>query len=118
MLAGISLYPFFWLLWMSLHDVDIGAGGGRHIGSGLKNFERLFTRDAKFSNGWFLLIKYSALCLTFEVLLGVLLAVMLNRSRWEKILVTIFLMPMMMAPVIAGLVWYYLYNRRSAGTTG
>ena len=25
-------------------------------------------------------------------------------------LVTIFLMPMMMAPVIAGLVWYYLYN--------
>ena len=25
-------------------------------------------------------------------------------------LVTIFLMPMMMAPVVAGLVWYYLYN--------
>ena len=45
-----------------------------------------------------------------EVGLGVLLAVILNRSRYEKILVTIFLMPMMMAPVVAGLVWYYLYN--------
>jgi multiple sugar transport system permease protein len=109
-LAAISLYPFFWLLWMSLHDVDIGAGGGTDKWMGLRNFERLFTRDAKFSNGWFLLIKYSAMCLIFEVLIGVLLAVLLNRSRYEKVLVTIFLMPMMVAPAIAGLVWYYLYN--------
>ena len=109
-LAAISLYPFFWLLWMSLHDVDIGAGGGTDKWMGLRNFERLFTRDGKFSNGWFLLIKYSAMCLFFEVLVGVLLAVLLNRSRWEKVLVTIFLMPMMVAPAIAGLVWYYLYN--------
>ena len=50
------------------------------------------------------------MCLVLEVVLGVALAVILNRSRFEKILVTIFLMPMMMAPVIAGLVWYYLYN--------
>lgn len=106
-LAAISLYPFFWLIWMSLHDVDI-VGGDKWIG--LKNFTRLFTRDAKFSNGWWLLIQYSVMCLFFEVLIGVLLAVLLNRSRYEKILVTIFLMPMMMAPAIAGLVWYYLYN--------
>jgi multiple sugar transport system permease protein len=45
-----------------------------------------------------------------EIGLGVLLAVILNNSRIEKVLVTVFLMPMMMAPVIAGLVWYYLYN--------
>jgi multiple sugar transport system permease protein len=109
-LAAISLYPFFWLLWMSLHDVDVGAGGDADKWMGLRNFERLFTRDAKFSNGWLLLIQYSAMCLFFEVLIGVLLAVLLNRSRYEKVLVTIFLMPMMVAPAIAGLVWYYLYN--------
>jgi multiple sugar transport system permease protein len=40
----------------------------------------------------------------------VLLAVILNRSRIEKLLVTVFLMPMMMAPVIAGLVWFFVYN--------
>ena len=67
-------------------------------------------RDAKFTNGWYLLIKYSAMCMMAEVGLGVALAVILNRSRFEKTLVTIFLMPMMMAPVVAGLVWYYLYN--------
>ena len=64
----------------------------------------------KFLNGWVLLVKYSAMCMVLEVGLGVVLAVILNRSRFEKTLVTIFLMPMMMAPVVAGLVWYYLYN--------
>jgi multiple sugar transport system permease protein len=106
-LAGISLYPFFWLVYMSLHNVELGPAEDVFVG--LKNFVRL-GRDEKFLDGWLLLLKYSALCMTSEVLLGVLLAVILNRSRYEKILVTLFLMPMMMAPVIAGLVWYYLYN--------
>jgi multiple sugar transport system permease protein len=50
------------------------------------------------------------MCMVLQVSLGLLLAVVLNGSRYEKTLVTIFLMPMMMAPVVAGLVWYYLYN--------
>jgi multiple sugar transport system permease protein len=106
-LAAISLYPFFWLVWMSLHNVEVG---GSDEWVGFANFTRLFTRDAKFANGWFLLLQYSAVCLLIEVTLGVLLAVILNRSRYEKALVTLFLMPMMMAPAVAGLVWYYLYN--------
>ncbi len=106
-LACITLYPFFWLIWMSLHDVDAGAAADKW--NDFKNWTRL-ARDAKFINGWLLLVKYSAMCMVLEVGLGVALAVILNRSRFEKTLVTIFLMPMMMAPVVAGLVWYYLYN--------
>ena len=34
----------------------------------------------------------------------------LNNSRYEKVLVTLFLMPMMVSPVVAGLLWFYLYN--------
>ena len=67
-------------------------------------------RDRKNIDGWLLLIKYSGICLTFEILVGVLLAVILNNSRLEKLLVTVILMPMMMSPVVAGLLWYYLYN--------
>ncbi len=106
-LACITIYPFFWLIYMSLHKVDIGAAGD--VWNNFKNWTRL-ARDVKFQDGWLLLLKYSAMCLFFEVGLGLLLAVILNNSRWEKVLVTVFLMPMMMAPVIAGLVWYYLYN--------
>lgn len=106
-LACITIYPFFWLIWMSLHDVEVGAAGDKW--NNFRNWTRL-PGDAKFLNGWVLLVKYSVMCLVLEVGLGVALAVILNRSRFEKTLVTIFLMPMMMAPIVAGLVWYYLYN--------
>lgn len=106
-LACITLYPFFWLIFMSLHKVDMGTAGDTW--NHFKNWTRL-ADDRKFTQGWTLLLKYSALCMLFEVVMGVGLALILNRSRWEKLLVTVFLMPMMMAPVIAGLVWYYLFN--------
>jgi multiple sugar transport system permease protein len=106
-LACITIYPFFWLIWMSLHDVDVGAAADKW--NNFRNWTRL-PGDSKFINGWILLIKYSAMCMVLEVGLGIVLAVILNRSRFEKTLVTIFLMPMMVAPVVAGLVWYYLYN--------
>ena len=107
LLACISLYPFFWLIYMSLNSLgDMGdIEGWNHF----RNYTRLI-RDDEFLNGWWLLIKYSAMCLVAEVIIGVFLAVVLNNSRWEKGLVTLFLMPMMMAPVIAGTVWYFLYN--------
>jgi multiple sugar transport system permease protein len=108
LLAAISLYPFFWLIYMSLHEVQL-APNQPDAWVGLANFTRLLGDD-KYLNGWLLLLRYSALCLVIEVLLGLLLALILNASRFEKLLVTVFLMPMMVAPVIAGLVWYYLYN--------
>ncbi len=106
-LACITIYPFLWLIYMSLHKVD--PGGASDTWNNFRNWTRL-ARDSKFQDGWWLLIKYSVMCMVLEVGLGVLLAVVLNSSRYEKILVTVFLMPMMMAPIIAGLVWYYLYN--------
>ena len=105
-LASITIYPFLWLIYMSLHKIVIG---GKNKWVGLKNYAALFS-DEKNIDGWLLLIKYSSICLTFEILVGVLLAVILNDSRLEKILITIILMPMMMSPVVAGLLWYYLYN--------
>lgn len=106
MLAAITIYPFLWLIRMSLHKVVVN-GDDKWVG--LRNYTRLFT-DEKYIDGWILLAKYSTLCLGFEILVGVLLAVILNNSRFEKVLVTVILMPMMMSPVVAGLLWYYLYN--------
>jgi multiple sugar transport system permease protein len=104
-LAFISIYPFFWMIYMSLHDVDIGRAEWNNFA----NFTRLAS-DSRFLMGWWLLIQYSAMCLALQILIGVFLAVSLNGSRYEKILVTTLLMPMMMAPLVAGMVWYFLYN--------
>ncbi|CAN5355847.1 sugar ABC transporter permease [soil metagenome] len=105
LLACISLYPFFWMIYMSLQDVDIGSA----VWNNFENFTKL-PSDSRYIGGWTILFKYSLLCLMLEIILGVFLAVILNGSRFEKVLVTILLMPMMMAPLVAGLVWYFLYN--------
>ena len=105
-LAAITIYPFFWLIYMSLHKIVIN---GSDLWVGLSNYTALFS-DEKYIQGWLLLAKYSGLCLGFEIIVGLVLAVILNNSRFEKILVTLILMPMMMSPVVAGLLWYYLYN--------
>ncbi len=107
LLAAITIYPFLWLIYMSLHKVKLGPAPDKWIG--LKNYAKLFS-DAKFLDGWVLLAKYSSLCLSFEIIIGVTLAVILNNSRYEKVLITLFLMPMMVSPVVAGLLWFYLYN--------
>jgi len=105
LLAFISIYPFFWMIYMSLHDVEIGSVVWNNFG----NFIKL-SGDSRFLKGWSLLFQYSALCLTLQIGIGLFLAVALNGSRFEKILVTTLLMPMMMAPIVAGMVWYFLYN--------
>ena len=104
-LAFISLYPFVWLIVMSLQNVGVGAGEW----VGLKNYTRLLS-DERFLQGWVLLAEYSVMCLTLQLSIGLLLAVIVNGARWEKFLVTALLMPMMMAPAVAGLVWLFLYN--------
>lgn len=106
-LAAITIYPFLWLIYMSFHKVGFGAASDVFVG--FKNFSRLFN-DSKYIEGWGLLLKYSVICLSIQVVVGVALAVVLNNARYEKILVTLFLMPMMVSPVVAGLLFYYLYN--------
>ena len=105
LLAFISLYPFFWMIYMSLHNVEMNATTWNNF----KNFTDLFS-DTRYLYGWVLLFKYSLICLVLQIGIGVFLAVSLNGSRLEKVLVTTMLMPMMMAPIVAGLVWYFLYN--------
>ena len=107
LLAAITIYPFLWLIYMSLHEVKLGPVDDKWVG--LDNYAKLLT-DAKFWDGWVLLAKYSSMCLSFEIILGVALAVILNNSKYEKVLITLFLMPMMVSPVVAGLLWFYLYN--------
>ena len=108
LLALLSIYPFAWLIYMSFNAVGLAPGAPNEF-VGLDNWKRLIG-DSQYWHSWLILAKYSGVSMVLEVGLGTLLAVLLNRSRHEKILITILLMPMMMAPVVAGLLWQYLYN--------
>lgn len=104
-LAFISLYPFFWLIVMSLKSGELVNPSW----VGFDNYANLLG-DARFGRGWWLLLQYSAYCLVLQLTIGVTLAMIVNNNRYEKFLVTALLMPMMMAPAVAGLLWLFLYN--------
>lgn len=108
LLALLSIYPFVWLIYMSFQTVALAPGASSEF-VGLANWRQLFG-DSQYWTGWAILAKYSAVSMLLEVGLGTLLAIVLNRSKHEKLLITLLLMPMMMAPVVAGLPWQYLYN--------
>lgn len=108
LLALLSIYPFGWLIYMSFHAVGL-APGAENEWVGLDNWSRMFT-DPGYWHGWAVLAKYSVVSMVLEVGLGTLLAILLNRSKHEKLLITLLLMPMMVAPVVAGMLWQYLYN--------
>lgn len=108
LLALLSIYPFGWLIYMSFHHVALAPGAPNDF-VGFDNWHRMFT-DAQYWRGWSILARYSGISMVLEVGLGTLLAILLNRSKHEKLLITVFLMPMMVAPVVAGLLWQYLYN--------
>jgi multiple sugar transport system permease protein len=108
LLALLSIYPFVWLIYMSFNAVGLAPGAPNEF-VGFDNWTRMFS-DSQYWESWGLLAKYSVVSMVLEVGLGTLLAILLNRSKHEKLLITILLMPMMMAPVVAGLLWQYLYN--------
>lgn len=108
LLALLSIYPLAWLIYMSFNEVALAPGASNTF-VGFDNWSRMF-HDPQYWKSWGLLAKYSIACMVLEVGLGTLLAVLLNRSKHEKLLITLLLMPMMMAPVVAGMLWQYLYN--------
>ena len=108
LLALLSIYPLGWLIYSSFHTVSLAPGAPQEWVGGA-NWTRM-VKDPLYWHSWGILAKYSVVSMVLEVGLGTLLAVLLNRSKHEKVLVTLMLMPMMMAPVVAGLLWQYLYN--------
>ena len=109
LLAGISLYPFFYLLWMSLNDVNLM--GGLHLKwDQYKNWTTLFA-DGNVGRSWLVAFKYFFFTVGLEMLLGTLVALALSElTRGREVLMSVLLMPMFIAPAIVGLLGHFLVD--------
>ncbi|MCX7730404.1 MAG: sugar ABC transporter permease, partial [Candidatus Caldatribacterium sp.] len=108
-LLSISIFPMMYSLYLSFCKWDIGMGGHR-VFIGVGNYLRLFS-DARFFNA----LKNTGRVLLFGVgaqfFLGLLLALLLNRNfRGRSLVVTLFLLPMMISPVVVGCIWKIIYH--------
>ena len=83
------------------------AGGPREF-VGFGNYVRLF-QDADFLNAAWRTVLYAVIVVTFEFVLGLAVALLFTAlGNASRVFRTVFLYPLMIAPIVAGLLWRFL----------
>ena len=107
LLAVLSLFPFFYIIWMSLNIVSLINGISFDF-AGLANWTRMFT-DEIVGAAWARAALYFVATVGLEMVLGIAIALLVHELVWGKNLVlSLILLPMFMAPVIVGLLGRFL----------
>ncbi len=104
------LYPIGYMVYASFLDWNPSQRIGEAEFIGLRNYINLLG-DESFRESFVVTIKFAALVVFLEMLAGVGLALLLDRSiRGMSVLRTVFILPMMIAPIVVGLMWRYMYH--------
>jgi multiple sugar transport system permease protein len=104
-LLALSIYPLLYSI-----KVAFQTGSGEAAHWSLANFTRLAT-DNFFLSALGHTFVYAVVALTFEFLFGLGLAVLLDRAlRGRAIFRAVLLIPMMIPPVVVGVVWRLMLN--------
>jgi len=109
-MAVALLYPLGYMVWGSFRDWDPSQTIGEAEFVGLKNYITLWS-DPNFRESLGVTLRFAFFVVTFEMVIGVGLALLLDREiRGMSVLRTMFILPMMIAPVVVGLMWRYMYH--------
>ncbi|HKY30359.1 MAG TPA: sugar ABC transporter permease [Pyrinomonadaceae bacterium] len=112
-LLALSIYPLINIVKLSL-QVTSGAASRWSV----NNFARLFS-DQFFIDALLHTVIFAVAALTLEFLLGLGLAVLLNRQiRGRSFFRTALLVPMMLPTVVAGVVWRLMLNPNFGAVNG
>lgn len=104
------LYPLIYMLYGSFRSWDPSEKITETEFVGLKNYVTLFN-DPNFIESLQVTLTFAISVVSIEMLLGVGLALLLDRNiRGMSLLRTMFILPMMIAPVVVGLMWRYMYH--------
>jgi multiple sugar transport system permease protein len=109
LLAALSLLPFFFIIFMSFHEVS-PIGGLSYEWVGFENWSKTFT-DETIRQSWITSLIYFPTALILEMALGIGIALLVHELAWGKnIAISVIIMPVFMAPVIVGLLGRFLLD--------
>jgi multiple sugar transport system permease protein len=111
MLVALGIVPFFWMLWTSLQAFSPNPTVPPEF-VGLRNFSDL-VEDPQFLSSLRVTGIVLVASLGIQMLLGFILALALyNIQRGRGLIVSLLLIPTAIAPIVAGIVWWMLFNTR------
>ena len=109
-MAIALMYPLGYMIWGSFKDWDPSQTIGEAEFVGFQNYIKLWG-DPNFWESLSVTLTFAFFVVTFELFIGVGLALLLDRNiRGMSVLRTLFILPMMIAPVVVGLMWRYMYH--------
>jgi len=105
----MMVFPVVYTFFVSLTDWNMSSGGPISF-IGLNNYLTMF-QEPRFYNAFWLTIYFTILAVGVETVLGVSIALILNREfRGKNFAKFILLLPMVATPVAIGLAWTLFYE--------
>jgi|SRR5689334_10405647 len=107
--ALATLLPFIVLAWMSVHEMDLSQAGTQANFVGLHHYVELIG-DERFRAAIWTTSGFVATGLAIETIAGCALGFILHSfsGAIRKLVSTVVLIPMVIAPVLVGLTWLFL----------
>lgn len=101
-LAIVSLVPFCYAAWLSVHEVEYGQAGDWNAWG---NYLKLLSND-RFWNSLRVAGIFMLIAVPLQFVLGLAGALVLNRNVWGRsVWLPLLFIPSMMAPIVVGLLW-------------
>ncbi len=113
-LAGTTTLPIFYLLWQSTQNINLALPGmDRFIGAG--NYVRLW-EDSRFWDALQLTFVYTGCTVVMQLVLGLGMALLiLKLPRAQGPLRVMAILPIVLAPVVVGMIWRTLMLTQDYG---
>jgi len=109
-MALACLYPVLSALQLGFYDWSMGTPWSEARWVGWDSFAAAFGNARVWSSLWTTLL-FTVLCVGAEMLLGIALALALEKPvRGTAVFRTLFILPMMIAPIAVGLIWRYMFD--------
>lgn len=104
----IAIFPLLFSLYMMLSKWTPGSGGIVFIG--LQNFKAIF-KDPRFFHSLWLSFAYVATLVAAELIIGTLLAILLQKEiRGKNFFRVSYMLPMLLSPVAISYVWRMIFD--------
>ena len=105
----VNTFPLLYSCFISFTNYSL-SDPDTYAFIGLNNFIQA-VKDPMFLNSLLMTLKFTSGSVLAEFLLGLLIAVLLNQlTRHANLVLGVFLLPMMITPIIVGLLWRFMLN--------
>jgi multiple sugar transport system permease protein len=109
-MAAACLYPVLSAFHLGFYDWSMGTPWSSAKWVGFDSFISAFTNPRVWSSLWTTL-QFAAIAVSAEMVLGIALALALEHPvRGMAVFRTLFILPMMIAPIAVGLAWRYMFD--------